>query len=113
MEYEIVVHRHARRDVMQVYQRAAKNAPEAAEKWLDRLQDKIRTLQVNPERCPNAGESSRVDISVLEILFGRRPNVFRVIFTIDGSRVRVLRFLRGQRRKLTRQQIMDALDDES
>ena len=50
MQYEIVVHRSARGDVLQVYRRAAHNAPVAAEKWLARLQRKIQTLQSNPER---------------------------------------------------------------
>ena len=111
MEYEIVVHRSARADVLQVCQRAARNAPVAAEKRLARFERKILTLQSNPQRCSFAAEDSKVAVPLFEILFGRAPNVFRVIFTIDGQKVRVLRFLRAQRRPLTRQQAIDALDE--
>ena len=101
MPFEIVVHRLARVDVLQVYRRAARIAPVAAEKWLARLQQKILTLQVNPQRCSFAAEDSKVEVRLFELLFGRSPNVFRVIFTIDGQNVRLLRFLRAQRRPLT------------
>ena len=85
MQYEIVVHRSARRDVLQVYKRAAHNAPVAAEKWLARLQRKILTLQNNPQRCSFATEDHKVAVPLFELLFGRAPNVFRVIFTIAAS----------------------------
>ena len=111
MQYEIVVHRSARRDVLQVYKRAAHNAPVAAEKWLARLQRKILTLLNNPQRCSFATEDHKVAVPLFELLFGRAPNVFRVIFTIDGQKVRLLRFLRAQRRSLSRQQVIDALDE--
>ncbi len=47
-------------------------------------------------------------VELREILFGRRPNVYRVIFLIDGDTVRVLRIRRAQRRPLTRKQFDEA-----
>ena len=111
MEYEIVVHRLARVDVLQVYKRSAVNAPVTADKWLARLQRKILTLKSNPQRCSCAAEDPKVAVPLFEVLFGRAPNVFRVIFTIDGQKVRLLRILRAQRRPLSRQQVIDALDE--
>lgn len=111
MQYEIVVHRLARVDVLHVYKRAAGIAPVTAEKWLARLQLKILTLQNNPQRCSVAAEDSKVDVSLYELLFGRSPNVFRVIFAIDGQKVRILRFLRAQRRPLSRKQAIDAFGE--
>ena len=111
MQYEIVVHRLARADVLQVYTRAARNAPVTAEKWLARFQRKILTLQSNPQRCSFATEASKVAMPLYEVLFGRTPNVFRVIFTVDGHKVRLLRFLRAQHRPLSQQQVIDALEE--
>ena len=75
MQSDIVVHRLARGDVLQVYRRAAHNAPVAAEKWLARLQRKILTLQSNPERCSVVTEDPKVAVPLFELLFGRAPNV--------------------------------------
>ncbi|MBI1313582.1 hypothetical protein GC176_20005 [bacterium] len=58
-----------------------------------------------------ASENSKADVELRELLFGLRPNVFRIVYTIDAGTVRVLRFLRAQRRYLSPQQIDDALQD--
>ncbi len=55
----------------------------------------------NSERCPLAREHRKVHVELREILFGRRPNVYRVIFLIDRDTVRVLRIRRARRRPLT------------
>ena len=54
--------------------------------------------------CPRA---RKVDVELREILFGKTPNVYRVIFMIDGDTVRVLRIRRAQA-PLTRKQIDEA-----
>jgi len=47
-----------------------------------------------------------------EILFGKTPNVYRVIFMIDGDTVPVLRIGRAQRRPLTWKQIDEASEQD-
>ena len=36
-----------------------------------------------------------MDVEFREILFGKTPNVYRVVFVIDGGTVRVLRIRRA------------------
>lgn len=110
MNRRVVLQRLAARDLDEAYRWAASNAPEAAARWLTRFENALSTLSHNPERCPFARENSKVDLEVREFLFGRRPHVFRVIFTIEADTVRVLRILRAQRRFLTRKQIEEATD---
>jgi hypothetical protein len=55
-----------------------------------------------------APENRKVAIELRQFLFGRKPNVYRVIFTIEPEVVRVLRIRRGQRRFLTRREFEDA-----
>jgi hypothetical protein len=76
------------------------------------LSTALQRLDTNPQRCPRAREQRKVDIELREILFGKTPNVFRVIFMIDADTVRVLRIRRAQRRPLTRKQIDDASEQE-
>ncbi|MBI3468669.1 MAG: type II toxin-antitoxin system RelE/ParE family toxin [Planctomycetes bacterium] len=110
MTFEVVIHRLARRDLSESYSYAAARAPQTATRWLERFEQALSALGQNPERCRLAFEKSKTDIELREFLFGRRPNVFRVVFVIDGHKVRILRILRAQRRFLTRRQIRDALD---
>jgi plasmid stabilization system protein ParE len=108
MRYRVIVQRLAREDLEQAYLYAARNAPETAARWLDRFQAALRTLDTRPDRCPLAKEHGKVEVELREFLFGRRPFVFRVIFTIDGGAVRVLRIRRAQRRELTRSEVEQA-----
>jgi plasmid stabilization system protein ParE len=112
MSRRVVLQRLAAEDLDEAYRRAAENAPLAAARWLERFEASLATLAKNPERCPFARENGKTALEVREILFGRRPHVFRVIFTIDTDAVRILRILRAQRRLLTRSQIEAALEEE-
>ena len=113
MKYEVVLQRHARRDIWETHTWIAKQAPLSADQWIDRLQSKIRTLQESPDRCPLVTERHRLSFDVRELLQGRKPYVFRTVFVIDGSSVRVLRVRRAQRRRLSAKELEDAvLDNE-
>lgn len=112
MNYRVVLQRIALNDLHAAHAWAARRARAAADRWLDRFQSALRTLDTRPDRCPLARESSKVDFELREFLFGRKPNVFRVIFVIDGETVRVLRIRRAQRRFLTQRQIDEASQPE-
>ncbi|MHB8865985.1 MAG: type II toxin-antitoxin system RelE/ParE family toxin [Pirellulaceae bacterium] len=112
MKYDVVLQGHARRDIWETHAWIAKRAPVAADTWLNRLQAKIKTLEERPDRCPVITERARLSFDVRELLYGRKPHIFRIIFVIDGSRVRVLRVRRGQRRQLTSEELDRALQDD-
>ena len=108
MSCRVRLQRLANQDLEEAYARAARNAPQAAARWLDRFQSALHVLSHNPERCPFAKENAKVDLELREFHFGNKPHVFRVIFTIDGETVRILRIRRAQRRFLTRKEIDQA-----
>ena len=83
--FDVVIHSHAVENIRRAYKFVFKNASNTVTKWFDRLQSHIQTLSYQPQRCPIARESKRVSIEVRELHFGRRPNVFRILFTIELS----------------------------
>jgi plasmid stabilization system protein ParE len=112
MLYRVVLQRLANQDLEEAYIKVAKNAPWTASRWLDRFQMALQTLDTNPERCPTARENAKVSIELREFHFGKKPYVFRTIFTVDGQTVRILRIRRAQRRYLTRQEIDEAASSD-
>jgi len=112
MNFKVRLQKFARQDLREAYEWAHHRAPNSADKWFDHFREAIRSLEFSPERCPLAIERRKVALEIRELLFGRRPNVFRIIFHIDGSNIRVLRIRRGQRRPLTRHQIDEAFEAE-
>jgi len=110
-EYTVVLHSQAQADLDDAYQNAARHAPQTAARWVDRFEQALTTLSHNPERCPLAAESRFTSEDVHEFHFGRRPNVFRVLFWIDGPRVRILRIRRASRRGMTSREIKEAFEE--
>ena len=58
-----------------------------------------------------ASENGKFDVELREFLFGKRPYVFRVIFTLDGLAVRVMRIWQSNRRMLSSDELRDAISD--
>ena len=110
--HQVVLQKRASQDLEEAYLYAAKRAPLTAASWVNRFHTALRTLESNPERCPLTPENRRTQRAELrEFLYGRRPNVFRAIYFIDGNVVRILRIRRAARRLLASQDIDNAIDD--
>ena len=101
MIYQVRLQPAAVEDLDVAYQYAVQNAPAPAARWLERFQTAIQTLEHNPERCPLAPENARSSRILRQYMFGKRPNVFRVIYTIEADTVWILRIRRAQRRTLS------------
>ncbi len=99
--FEVVLSPIARDELLEAYLNAAQHAPGPAAKWLDRFEAAIAGLADNPGGCPVAREAERTGHELREMLFGKRPNTFRVLFRVEELVVQVLRIRRGSRRPLT------------
>ena len=100
MTYEVHLQPLAENDLEEAYLWAAKHAPVTAGKWLARFQRTLQTLSTHPQRCGFAPEHKRLKRDLRQILFGRKPNVFRAVFVIEAQAVRVIRIRRAGRHAL-------------
>jgi toxin ParE1/3/4 len=69
-------------------------------RWFEGLEKAIASLARAPQRCPLAPESRSFPFEVRHLLYGRRPHVYRIIFTIEADRVVILHIWHGRRRPL-------------
>ena len=106
--HQVIVHRLAMSDLEFAYTYVWKTGGTQASAWYKRFIEHLQSLRLKPERCPISRESSRVFFETRELLFGRRQYVFRVLFTIDGESVRILRIVRAQRRSPSWRSIEDS-----
>jgi len=81
-----------------------KNAAEsqAAARWYNELELAVYSLASHPYRCPVAPEARRMKRELRNLLYGKKPHVYRVIYEVDEGRqaVWVLTIRHGARRKL-------------
>jgi plasmid stabilization system protein ParE len=94
MTYRIVVTARARADVVTAFRWIAEQSPDAATRWYAGLQKAIGKLNQLPGRNPVAEEESeQVGITLRQMFYGRRPNVFRILYSVEDDTI-VLHYVR-------------------
>ncbi|MGA2020007.1 MAG: type II toxin-antitoxin system RelE/ParE family toxin [Candidatus Sulfotelmatobacter sp.] len=79
----------------------SQHAGEAGIRWFLALDEAIASLSTFPERCSLAPETARFPFEVRQLLYGRKPNVYRILFTIEGDAVNVLHIRHGRRKPIS------------
>ena len=80
----------------------SEHAGETGMRWFAALQDAIASLAEFPVRCPLAPEKVAFPFEVRHLLYGRKPHVYRILFTIEDQTVYVLHIRHGRRQPLKR-----------
>ena len=102
MQYRVVLADSAKADAENLYQWVIERAPLRGPEWFDKLLDCLYSLDHSPNRCPLAREALRSHREIRNLLYGKRGNVYRILFEIDEVRntVWILHIRRGARAPL-------------
>jgi len=76
----------------------SQDAGETGIRWFLGLDDAIASLAISPARCSLAPENAGSPFEVRHLLYGRKPHVYRILFTIEGDTVSILHIRHGRRR---------------
>ena len=105
MSFQVRLQPLAEVDLDEAYVWAARHAPDTAGRWVNRFREALQGLSENPRRFGFAPEHKKLKRELRQMLFGRRPNIFRAVYLIDGNIVQILRIRRASRRRLTRREL--------
>jgi plasmid stabilization system protein ParE len=89
MIYKVEISPTALNEIDEAYLWIFERSPAGAARWFRRLKKAIDTLETNPRRCSLAPESDAFPLEVRQLLLGKPPNVYRVLFTIEESTIRI------------------------
>jgi len=78
----------------------AHDAGETGLRWFWKLREAVASLSDLPQRCRFAPENAEFPFEVRQLVYGRKPHQYRVLFTIDGDMVVVLHIRHGRRERL-------------
>lgn len=96
MSYRVVLTPIARLNLRTIHANLFKEAPRAADDWLDRAERAVDSLDHHPERCPLAPESLSFRKPIRQLLFGSgNRGTYRFLFTIVDRSVYVLHVRHG------------------
>jgi len=101
MTFRVEVTTEAERDLAEIQDwLLSQRAGEAGLRWLAALEDAIASLAEFPARCAYAPENKVFPVELRHLLYGHRPDVYRIIFTIDQKTVYVLHVRHGRRQSV-------------
>ena len=79
----------------------SEQAGEAGLRWFLGLREAVASLSEIPRRCMLAPENKAFPFEVRQLLYGNRPHVYRILFTIEENAVIVLHIRHGRRLPLS------------
>lgn len=92
MKYRINVLRRAWSDADEIYEWLAKRSPAGANRWYAAILEAAKGLKDTAESRTLAPESDLFDCEIRQQLFRtRQGRTYRLVFTIAGDKVRILR----------------------
>ena len=98
MAYLVRIMPRAERDLVALYDAIDVEHSGAALRWFKGLERAVFTLETNPWRCPIIPENK----SLRQLLYGRKPSVYRIIYRIveRGGEVQILHIRHGARDRI-------------
>jgi plasmid stabilization system protein ParE len=99
MAYLVNITVRAERDFVSLHEELHAGDSKAAKRWYSGLKEAVLTLERLPNRCPTTPENPQLR----QLLYGRKPHVYRVIYRVLNveKRVDILHIRHGARRRLT------------
>ena len=92
MSHRVIIKRKAQRDLDESLVWWSRHGKAAAAEWRERfVTNVIATLEHDPNRFPAAEEAAEVGLDLRVMLYGRRRQVYRVLFTIEENIVSIHR----------------------
>ncbi len=98
MQYQVIVTPSAKADIFEINTWFLENYPDLAESWLWGISQSVASLSKFPERCPVSLESESFDVVVRQLLYGKKPHIYRMLYSIQEEKVYILR-VRSTRQK--------------
>jgi toxin ParE1/3/4 len=96
MAYLVSITSRAERDLADLYREINAKYSDTAHKWYLGLKQAILSLEKHPNRCPLTGRSR----NMRHLLYGRKPQVYRVLYRVRDrqKQVEVLHIRHGRRK---------------
>ncbi len=90
MAYRVDIHPPALIDAEQAFLEMLRFAPRRADRWMQGLIEAIQSLEEMPMQCPLAPEAEFFQQELRQLIYGKRANASRILFTVQEDTVHVL-----------------------
>ena len=101
MTHQVKLLRRAAADIDEKFESIRRHlGRRAALRWRGQLGAHFTALEDRPDMWPVADEADDLGMDLRALLHGRRPHVYRILFTVEGQEVHVHRVRHAARDRL-------------
>jgi toxin ParE1/3/4 len=98
MDFRVELTARANEDLDEIFEwLIEQQAGEAGLRWFLRLEEACESLSRLPRRCGIAPEDAEFLFEVRQLLYGNKPHLYRIMFTIEDDKVIILHIRHGRR----------------
>ena len=101
MKHRVEITETAAAEVEEAWSWLALRSRTAADRWKAALLEAVSKLEMAPLLHGPSPESEYFGREIRELLYGKRPAIYRILYEVRGNVVRVLRVRHGARRPLS------------
>jgi toxin ParE1/3/4 len=83
MGYAVNLSRRAERDLLELFEYIDSSNSAVARRWFNGLEQAIYSLERFPRRAPRVPEARKLGRPLRHLLYGGKPDVYRVLYEID------------------------------
>lgn len=96
MAYHVEVTLQAQAEALEIFVwKGEHHSVEIAAEWYNGIMQALYSLDEMPRRCALALENEDFPDEIRQLLFGKRGDTYRVLFTVRGDRVHILHIRHG------------------
>lgn len=90
MQYTVILSPRASADIWRTVRwLSAHKSVRSAERWHQMISDAIELLSQHPKLYPEADEAGDIGINLRECLQGRKPHIYRILYSIQDHAVNI------------------------
>jgi plasmid stabilization system protein ParE len=91
VKFQVIITPSAKADIFETNTWLLENYPDLANDWIWGIAQAVASLSKFPERCAVSSESEAFDVVVRQLIYGKKPNMYRILFSIQNEKVYILR----------------------
>ncbi|MEG5000911.1 type II toxin-antitoxin system RelE/ParE family toxin [Microcoleus sp. B4-D4] len=89
-KYQVIIQPAAQKAIEESYFWLSNHSSHKARNWLEGLYKAILSLENMPSRCSFAFENSFFDEEIRQLVYGKKRNAYRILFTIVDDSVQII-----------------------
>ena len=101
MQFEVLITPSAKADIFEINAWLLENHPDGAKSGYMESAKPLTSLSKFPERCVVSPESEAFDVTVRQLIYGKNPHTYRILFSIQDEKVYILRIRSTHRQGLS------------